>query len=76
MVTESAFCCSKQTCVVNYTVTESIKVYFSAGSAAANSLVPQVASQADFTLQPVAKGDDTSVICAKEELPRFKNGWH
>lgn len=74
VVTDSAFCCSKQTCVANYTITESIKAYFRAGSVAANSLVPQVASQTDFTLQPVAKGDDTSVICAKNCLALKMDG--
>lgn len=41
-------------------------------AAAANSLIPQTY----LTLQPVAKGGNTSVICTEEEPPCFKNGWH
>lgn len=44
--------------------------------AAANSLIPQVASQAYLTFQPVAKWGDTSVICTEEDLCGFKNGRH
>lgn len=37
--------------------------------------MPQSAPQTYLSLQPVAKGRNTSVICAAEELPCFKNGF-
>lgn len=37
--------------------------------------MPQPAPQTYLSLQPVAKGRNTSVICAAEELPCFKNGF-
>lgn len=37
--------------------------------------MPQPAPQTYLSLQPVAKGRNTSIICAAEDLPCFKNGF-
>lgn len=72
-------CCSKQTHVASDAITQFIQACFRAGcaaAAAANSLIPQVASQAYLTFQPIAKRGNTSVICTEEDLRGFTNGWH